>query len=318
MAKCPSCNDLITVPATSDPVSVTSGPGQCSAELAGTIAWSNAPTPGPSAPASPFDRGAPVGTPAPGASPYGGYPAGPAFSPPPNAPAAPPVDGHASSNAPIAAPAAVSPSAHVAPDSHVAPGSYGAAGSGGFVPKSPAGVIGSAFARGTVVVHGPGPSTLPPSGLHVCPRCGQPAAQDAAYCAACGVPLNPAAYPLESAGFFRRSLAAVIDLVIVSLASAAVGVVLRGESWQAFFFIWFFYSAALESSHEQATIGKRAMRIFVCGADGRRLTFARAAIRTLAKLASLAICGMGFVMPLMTPRRQALHDMMTDAVVVMN
>jgi hypothetical protein len=27
---------------------------------------------------------------------------------------------------------------------------------------------------------------------------------------------------------------------------------------------------------------------------------------------------MGFVMPLMTPRRQALHDMMTDAVVVMN
>jgi uncharacterized RDD family membrane protein YckC len=132
------------------------------------------------------------------------------------------------------------------------------------------------------------------------------------------VPLSPAAYPLESAGFFRRSLAAVIDLVIVSLASAVVGVVLRGESWQAFFFIWFFYSAALESSREQATIGKRAMRMFVCGADGRRLTFARAAIRTLAKLASAAICFMGFVMPLMTPRRQALHDMMTDAVVVMN
>jgi len=183
---------------------------------------------------------------------------------------------------------------------------------------SPTGVLGSAFARGAVVTRGPGAPAFAPSGLHACTQCGQPAAHGAAYCAACGAPLSPAAYPLESAGFFRRSLAAVIDLVIVSLASAVVGVVLRGESWQAFFFIWFFYSAALESSREQATIGKRAMRLFVCGADGRRLTFARAAIRTLAKLASLAICGMGFVMPLMTPRRQALHDMLTDAVVVMN
>ena len=65
LAKCPSCSDLITVPATSEPVSVSSGPAHRSAELAGTVAWSNAPTPGPSAPASPYDRIAPVGTPAP-------------------------------------------------------------------------------------------------------------------------------------------------------------------------------------------------------------------------------------------------------------
>ncbi len=313
LAKCPSCSDLITVPATSEPVSVSSGPAHRSAELAGTVAWSNAPTPGPSPPAPPYDRVAPVGTPAPSASPYSGYTAGPrGFPLPPSVPPAPPVDGPASPSAP---PAAVSPTA---PDSHVSADPHGAAGSGGFMPMSPAAVIGSAFIRGAAVSRGPGAPAFGPSGLHACPRCGQPAAQGAAYCVACGVPLSTAAYPLEFAGFFRRSLAAAVDLVIVSLASAVVGVVLRGESWQAFFFIWFFYSAALESSREQATIGKRVMRMFVCGADGRRLTFARAAIRTLAKLASLAICGMGFVMPLMTPRRQALHDMMTDAVVVMN
>jgi uncharacterized RDD family membrane protein YckC len=322
LAKCPSCSDLITVPATSDPVSVSSGPGQRSAELAGTVAWSNAPTPGPIAPPSPFDRVAPVGTPAPAAAPYSGYTVGPGgFPAPPNAPPAPPFDGHAapvSPGVPVSSAAHASSDSRVSPDAHASPNPHGAASAGDFVPMSPAGVIGSAFARGAVVTHGPGTTGLPPAGLHACPQCGQPAAPGAAYCVACGVPLSPAAYPLQFAGFFRRSLAAVIDLAIVSLASAAVDLVLRGESWQAFFFIWFFYSAALESSREQATIGKRAMRMFVCGADGRRLTFARAAIRTLAKLASLAICGMGFVMPLMTPRKQALHDMLTDAVVVLN
>ena len=163
------------------------------------FAWSNAPTPGPSAPASPYDRIAPVGTPAPSASPYSGYTAGPGSFPlPPSVPPAPPVDGHASPSAP---PAAVSPTA---PDSHVSASPHDAAGSGGFMPMSPAAVIGSAFIRGAAVSRGPGAPTFGPSGLHACPRCGQPAAQGAAYCVACGVPLSPAAYPLEFAGFFRR------------------------------------------------------------------------------------------------------------------
>jgi len=54
----------------------------------------------------------------------------------------------------------------------------------------------------------------------------------------------------------------------------------------------------------------------VSGSDGRRLKFPRAVIRTLAKILSLMICGVGFIMPLLTLRRQALHDVLTDAVVV--
>jgi len=110
--------------------------------------------------------------------------------------------------------------------------------------------------------------------------------------------------------------AAVIDLTLLLLASEVLSLFFRGAALQVGFFLWFFYSAALESSRDQATIGKRALGLIVCGADGRRLTFARAAIRTLAKLASIAICGMGFVMPLLTPKKQALHDLLTDAVVV--
>jgi uncharacterized RDD family membrane protein YckC len=128
----------------------------------------------------------------------------------------------------------------------------------------------------------------------------------------------PAAYPLQYAGFFRRAAAGVIDLALVSLAAGALALLAPRAGGQAAFFLWFFYNAALESSRDQATIGKRTLGMIVCGADGRRLTFARAAIRTLAKLASLAICGMGFIMPLLTPKKQALHDLMTDAVVVLN
>ncbi len=327
LAKCPSCNDLITVPAASEPVSVGPGPAERSPEFAATAAWSSAPTPGPGpnfgAPAPPFqppaNTPAPVATPAPAASPYSGYTVGPGGFPPPPAPTSPPVDGHA------APPHAVSPhDVHAAPprEGQVAPSGSGAPGAGAFTPMSPAAAVGAALwkAQRTFPQSAPGTGAPPfgPSGLHACPRCGQPAAYGAAYCAACGTPLSPAAYPLQFAGFSRRSAAAVIDLAIVSLGTLVVDIVLRGESWQAFFFVWFFYSAALESSREQATLGKRVLRMFVCGADGRRLTFARAAIRTLAKLASLAICGMGFIMPLMTPRRQALHDMLTDAVVVLS
>jgi uncharacterized RDD family membrane protein YckC len=113
-------------------------------------------------------------------------------------------------------------------------------------------------------------------------------------------------------------LAALIEHKIVSLATGALDLLLRGVSWQSWFFVWFFYNTALECSREQATLGKRMLGMFVCGVDGRRLTFARAAIRTLAKLASLAICGMGFITPLLTPKKQALHDLMTDAVVVLS
>jgi uncharacterized RDD family membrane protein YckC len=75
------------------------------------------------------------------------------------------------------------------------------------------------------------------------------------------------------------------------------------------------YYAAFESSPERATLGKLAVGISVSTPDGRRLSFARAALRTLAKIPSLAIV-VGFFMPLFTERKQALHDILTNAVVV--
>jgi uncharacterized RDD family membrane protein YckC len=110
----------------------------------------------------------------------------------------------------------------------------------------------------------------------------------------------------------------VIDFMVLGLALGILDTVVR-SNWiveRLGFLLWLFYHAALESSPEQATIGKRVVGIVVCAADGRRLSFVRAAIRTLAKIASVMICGVGLFMPLLTPRRQALHDLLTDSVVI--
>ncbi len=114
-------------------------------------------------------------------------------------------------------------------------------------------------------------------------------------------------------------MAALIDFVIAIVAAKAFAYVLQSRIWvegNVTLIFLFLYFTFFESSSEQATLGKRIMGIIVCGADGRRLTVRRAAIRTLAKALSLLTCGVGFIMPLLTPWKQALHDKLTDTIVV--
>jgi uncharacterized RDD family membrane protein YckC len=133
------------------------------------------------------------------------------------------------------------------------------------------------------------------------------------------MPLGPAEHAPRYAPFWRRSVAALIDLTLIGMAGSALEYLLQSRAWvaeNATPLLWFLYFSLFESSSEQATLGKRIMGIIVCGADGRRLTFPRAAIRTLAKVLSLLTCGVGFIMPLLTPWKQALHDKLTDTIVV--
>lgn len=166
------------------------------------------------------------------------------------------------------------------------------------------------------------PASAPPAGpapSRVCPNCRTLIGADSAYCATCGLPLGSTGQAPRYAPFWRRSVAALIDLAIVGIAANALKALLHGRIWSAEDItplLLFLYFTLFESSSEQATLGKRIMRIIVCGADGRRLTFPRAAIRTLAKALSLLICGVGFLMPLLTPWKQALHDKLTDTIVV--
>ena len=75
------------------------------------------------------------------------------------------------------------------------------------------------------------------------------------------------------------------------------------------------YSAAMESSKLQATLGKRAMSIKVTDVDGRRISFGRALARFSGKILSYLTFWIGFIMAGFTEKRQGLHDMIAGTLV---
>lgn len=78
----------------------------------------------------------------------------------------------------------------------------------------------------------------------------------------------------------------------------------------------FLYFAWMESSPRQATFGKLAMGAKVTDGHGARLSFPRALLRNVAKLLSVITLGIGFMMAGWTRQKQALHDMVSSALVV--
>ena len=148
------------------------------------------------------------------------------------------------------------------------------------------------------------------------------------YCQVCGISLQtnaaPAtgpistgvAQPVTYAGFWTRFVALIIDAVIVGVASSVATAGTLGAGIVVTFVGPWLYEAFMLSSEWQATVGKRAMSIVVTGVDGSRISFARATGRHFAKYISAFILGIGFIMAAFTARKQALHDMIAETLVV--
>ncbi len=156
--------------------------------------------------------------------------------------------------------------------------------------------------------------------------------------------LGPVEPSIRYAGFWKRTGAAVIDAlaigvpanVIVAIAggsgfSSSTGVDQQtGQTVTHFHFdpprvILFtllsmlanwIYFATMESSRRQATLGKMAIGIVVTDDQGGRISFARATARHVAKLLSALILDIGFMMAGWTRRKQALHDMVANTLVI--
>ncbi len=73
------------------------------------------------------------------------------------------------------------------------------------------------------------------------------------------------------------------------------------------------YRASLESSKKQATWGKQIVGIHVSTEDGKRLSWLNAFGRSVGMILSGMILYIGFLMPLFSDKKQALHDMMATA-----
>ena len=66
----------------------------------------------------------------------------------------------------------------------------------------------------------------------------------------------------------------------------------------------------------QATVGKMVMGLKVTDMNGKKLGFWKASIRHFGKYISGMLLGLGYALALFTSRRQALHDIFAEAIVV--
>jgi uncharacterized RDD family membrane protein YckC len=93
----------------------------------------------------------------------------------------------------------------------------------------------------------------------------------------------------------------VVNAIVPTQLLIVLGILLIIVPW--------FYFAYLESSRNQATLGKLALRIAVTDLQGNRITFARATLRFFAKIVSVITLFVGFIIIAFTRYKQGLHDM---------
>lgn len=82
-----------------------------------------------------------------------------------------------------------------------------------------------------------------------------------------------------------------------------------------FLLVPWIYSAYLESSRNQATLGKLAIRAAVTDMRGDRITFARASLRFFGKILCILTLLIGFLVIAFTKYRQGLHDKLAGTLV---
>lgn len=147
-------------------------------------------------------------------------------------------------------------------------------------------------------------------------------------------------------GLWRRFAASFLDGIVTTIISYAlmiplmligVGVMGAGGSENPFatgagmasllaiypilFLAPCVYFGWMQSSSLQASLGKLAVGIKVVRTDGQRISFWRGFLRSLAYLLfTMVTCGLGVLisglMVALTERKQALHDMICDTLVV--
>jgi len=80
-------------------------------------------------------------------------------------------------------------------------------------------------------------------------------------------------------------------------------------------FVPWIYSAYLESSQNQATLGKMAIRAAVTDMQGNRITFARGSLRFFGKVLCVLTLFVGFLIIAFTAYKQGLHDKIAGTLV---
>ncbi|HYQ25402.1 RDD family protein [Stenotrophomonas sp.] len=136
------------------------------------------------------------------------------------------------------------------------------------------------------------------------------------------------------AGFWKRVAAYLIDYIVLVIPSGLLGgvfgaviglagsggtgteVLIQAVSGLVGLLIGMGYYGWFHASRGGATPGKMAVGIKVVRSTGERITLGRSIGRYFATLLSSILLCIGYLMAAFTDRKQALHDMICDTVVV--
>lgn len=132
---------------------------------------------------------------------------------------------------------------------------------------------------------------------------------------------------MKPAGFWIRSVAFLIDLILLNLVELTVETVLAqigglsaftqqvvlGIPLSIAFYVWYYLFYQV---NHQATLGKRWLGLRVISTDGSDFTRGQAALRVFGYLPSLLMVGCGFLMVAFHPDKFAFHDLISRTRVV--
>ena len=184
-------------------------------------------------------------------------------------------------------------------------------------------------------------------GTAFCTSCGRPivgysvSQSGGAGAIAMAAPMATAAGVSAYAGFWLRFVAAILDGVILMIPSSFISMLLFASAMpmmmgnpnnaalfmvtmlpRIFIYIaiaiagkWLYFSL-MESSSWQATLGKKALGLYVTDLDGNRISFGRATGRHFSKIISGFTLLIGYIMAGFTEKKQALHDMIAGCLVM--
>jgi uncharacterized RDD family membrane protein YckC len=111
----------------------------------------------------------------------------------------------------------------------------------------------------------------------------------------------------------RRLMALCLDGLILAIpctfANAAIPFV-------GGMVVWFLYAPLLEASEIRATLGKYLLGIQVVDHEGGTISLKASLVRNVLKCLSTVLACLGFLFALFNDKKQTVHDLVADTVVV--
>ncbi len=123
-------------------------------------------------------------------------------------------------------------------------------------------------------------------------------------------------FQFKQADFSLRIGAMMIDMVILIIPIALLIYFTKGIGILLSIIIGWAYYALLESSTLQGTIGKFALKLEVTDLEGEAISLLQATKRYLAHFLSILTLGAGFIILAFNDKKQTIHDLLSDCMVL--